>query len=119
MTVTDERLSAIDRTLRLALGLEVFVEIGFIVAILAYNGAFNGGQPTTTPPAAIAYTVISLFVTIAVIGRSVSMVMMARRGDIAGLRRVHVQLWVGIALVFSAILPSIYLQVAATQIRDL
>ena len=56
MAVRDARLASIEHELRLALGLEIFVEFGFVVGILAYNGAFNGGEPTTTPAFAIAFT---------------------------------------------------------------
>jgi len=119
MAVRDDRLASIEHDLRLALGLELFVMFGFVVGILAYNGAFNGGEPTNTPTFAIAYTVLSIFVTVVVIARTLSMWRTARRGDVEGLRRVHVMAWTVVALVFSAILPAGYLYAVALDKRSL
>jgi predicted Co/Zn/Cd cation transporter (cation efflux family) len=102
------------RDLRAALAVALFVELGFVVAILALAGVFNGGQPTTTPALAVAYILVGAVVTIAVVVRTAQMLRTAQRGDVDALRRLHVRAWTWVAFVFSAVLPSFFLNDAAT-----
>lgn len=108
----DEQLKAIDRNLRAAYYLALFVEFCFLTAVAATAGAFNGGLPTTTPPSAQIYLVVSFVVTIALIFRIRQMRAAAQRSDMAWLQRSNMRAWALIALVFSAVLPSIYLNTA-------
>ena len=109
----DQELQIIERNLRTALLLEVFVQFGFVVALLATAGVFAGGSLPTTPPAAQGYFVVGFLVTIVVIIRTRQMQTAAQRKDMAALQRLNVRLWALVALIFSAILPSIYLYTAA------
>jgi hypothetical protein len=118
LNTNDDALKTIERELGYALAVEVFVEFSFVVAMLATGGAFNGGQPTTTPPGAVAYFVIGFIVTIGVIVRTGQMRSAARRGDIDALRKMHLRALTFIALVFSAILPSYFLSDAAAVLRQ-
>ncbi len=117
MSAGDGRRKAVVRDLQIALGLAVFMELGFIVALLALAGAFSGGSPTTTPFMAQAYLVVGFVLTIAVIVRTARMLRVAQRSDVGALQGMHIRLWAAIAFVFSAILPSIYLNVAANALN--
>ena len=97
----------------MALALCLFVEFSFVAALLAVSGAFNDGRPTTTPPLAAAYLVVGFMVTIAVALRTWQMLKVAERGDLAELARMHLGTWTLIALLFSAMLPAVYLNAAA------
>ncbi len=113
VTAPDPRLELVRRQLRIALWLELFIEFSFVMAMAATLGAFNGGLPTSTPPIAQAYLVVGFLVTIAVAVRTQQMLNAAARGDLTTLRRLNPRAWAWIAFVFSAILPSIYLNAAA------
>lgn len=113
VTSNDPSLAFVRRQLRVALWLELFVEFSFVMAMAATLGAFNGGRPTSTPPIAQAYFVVGFLVTVAVAIRTQQTVNAAARGDLATLRRLNPRGWAWIAFVFSAILPSIYLNAAA------
>ena len=107
----------IERDLRNALAVLVFVELGFLVALLALGGMFNGGRPTSTPPFAVAYLIASPIVTIAVIFRTWQMLKTTQRGDLVSLRRMNLRPWSLIAFVFSAILPTFFLDDAAVALN--
>lgn len=111
---------SVRRNLRTALALEFFVEFGFIVALLGTLGLFNGGQPTTTPPIAMAYFVVGFLVTLAVIARTRRLLDAAETGNSRLVWRLKIRNWAWIALVFSAILPgiSLFAAAAATPVDD-
>ena len=109
-------LETVAHNLRVALGLAIFVEFSFIAAGLAIAGAFNGGGPTTTPLGAKVYLVAGFVVTIGVIVRTWQMLKAAERGDRAALVPHEHRAWALVAVLFSAILPSIYLVQAATAL---
>ena len=109
-------MESVAHNLRIALGLAIFVEFSFVAAFAAMNGAFNGGQPTTTPPLAQVYVVVAFFVTIAVAVRTWQMLKAADAGDRPALIRMNVSRWALVALLFSAMLPSIYLYTAAAAL---
>src|SRR6476646_7523595 len=90
------------RWLRAALALEVFVEFGFLVALTATMGVFIGGQPTTTPPIAVAYFVVGFLVTLAVFVRTRRLLDAAEVGNPRLLWRLNIRTWAWIAVVFSA-----------------
>jgi hydrogenase/urease accessory protein HupE len=116
VTQSDAWFRPVRRNLRTAFALEFFVEFGFIVAILATAGLFNGGQPTTTPPVAEAYFVIGFVVTLAVIARTRRLLDAVETVNPAALYRLKITRWAWIALVFSAILPGISLLAAASAL---
>jgi hypothetical protein len=111
---SDSWTRSVRRSLRTAFLLELFVEFGFLVALLAIGGMFNGGQPTTTPPIAQAYIVIGFVVTLAVIVRTRRLLDAAATGNATLLWRLHFRAWAWIALIFSAILPGLSLLAAVT-----
>jgi hypothetical protein len=115
VTAADPQLQLVRRDLRNALALEVLVEFSFVLALAATLGAFNGGRPTTTPPLAQVYFVVGFVVTIAVIVRTRKMLDAATAGDLALLRRLNPAALARIAFLFSAFLPSIYLNAAAAD----
>ena len=112
-------LLTVRHNLVIALLLQVFVIFSFVVAILATFGAFAGGSTPHTPLVAQAYLAIGLVLTIAGAIRTKTMLDALDRGDIGTLKRLNSGLWVGVAWVFSAILPAIYLSTAAAGIRNL
>ena len=115
MHAYDAQLEVVARNLRNALYLELFVQLCFIAAGFAMTGAFAGGSPTSTPPFAKVYIVVSFLVTIVVIVRTRQMQAAAERKDLAALEGMHINRWALVALLFSAILPFIYLNVAAAS----
>ena len=115
MTAGDPRLKLVRSNLRKALALEIFVEFSFVVALLAVLGAFNGGRPTTTPPFAVAYLVVSFLVTIGAIVLTRRVLGAVTAGNLTGLRRrITVLVW--ITFFFSAFLPPVYLNAAAASL---
>jgi hypothetical protein len=115
-TYGDDQLKLITRNLQLALLVEFLVQVSFIAALFATLGAFNGGEPTTTPFSAQAYIVVGFLVTIVVIIRTFQMQAAAKRGDTDALRRLNVRAWALIAFIFSAIIGGWYLFAAAAYI---
>jgi hypothetical protein len=116
---TDPRLAAIRGNLRGALALELFVIFGNVVAIAATLGAFNGGQPTTTPLLAQAYFVVSFITTIGVVQRTRRALDAATAGDTVHLRRLVTRPLVFVAWFLCALLPGILLDAASQQIDRL
>ena len=112
-------LLTVRHNLVMALLLQVFVTFSFIVAILSTLGAFAGGSTPHTPVVAQAYLVVGLVLTIAGAIRTKKMLDALDRADIGALKRLNSGLWVGVAWVFSALLPGIYLSAAAAGIRNL
>lgn len=109
-------MDQIGRDLRLALYLEMFAEFSFIVSLLAVNGTFNGGLPTTTPPIAVGYIAAGLLVNIFVVGRTLQLESAADRADAVALRRMRIGVWAVIAFFFSLVLPAVYLRSAAQRL---
>jgi hypothetical protein len=109
MLTSDTWVRPVRRWLRAALVLEFFVEFSFLVAMLATLGLFNGGQPTTTPTIAVAYFVVGLLVTLAVIARTRRLLDAANTANPTRVWRLDIRRWAWIALIFSAILPGIAL----------
>ena len=115
----DSWVRPVRRWLRTALALEFFVEFGFLVALAATAGLFNGGQPTTTPFVAVAYFAIGFVVTIAVIVRTLRFLDAVEVVRPEAIWRLNLRRWAWIALVFSAILPGIALLSAVSRLpRD-
>jgi len=104
------------RSLRTAYALELFVEFGFIIALAATMGTFNGGQPTTTPPYVQAYFVVGFLVTLAVIARTRRLLDAVEIGNPRALWRLNIRTWAWIALLFSAVLPGMSLFAAAAAV---
>ena len=111
----DEQYNVIGHNLRKAFYVELFVQFCFLAAALAMTGVFAGGSPTSTPLFAKIYIVVAFFVTIVVIIRTRQMEAAARRGDLAALQRLNINAWTVVALLFSAMLPSVYLYAAAAS----
>jgi len=103
--------------LSVALALLVLFEVSFFAALLATFGAFNGGQPTTTPPSAQAYFAIGLVITPIVIVFTLRMKAAARAHDLRQLGVLRVDMWALVALLFSGILPGIYLHSVAVLMK--
>ena len=118
MPPDDAWARTVRRHLRLALALELVVELGFLVAMAASLGAFNGGQPATTPLLAQAYFAVGFVVTLAVIARTRRLLDAAADVNPHGLWRLNIRAWGWIALVFSAILPGISLLAAAAAVPE-
>jgi hypothetical protein len=116
---TSATLATVRHDLMIALGLEVFALFGFVVAILGSLGAFAGGSTPQTPVLAQAYFVVGFVVTVPVIARTKQMLDAVGRKDIAAVKRLDSRALVWVALIFSAMLPAIYLSTAAAEIRNL
>ena len=114
----DSALVAAGKSLRTALILEVIMAFSFLIGLAAMLGAFNGHEPTTTPPIAQVYLAVGLIVTIGVAFRTLQLYGLVVRGDVVGLRRARIRLLAYVAVLFSGILPAPYLFAAAAAVQQ-